>query len=202
MRRYGRRNALQVGSLFGVLSGLISCVAVLIGSFCAASARYVLRRALCRRASVLPLRRRGYGERGIPAESHFLGAGRRHLCRHYRAAARHLHQGFAVAASLCRDLSRPVIVRSAGRRRSPVRQDSARAATSCPTAPAVEGNRADAAFRRGGLLRHGQLRNDEHDHDLGAAGDGRLRSLGHRRRARDPMARAWDVRRRAFSPAR
>lgn len=33
VRRYGRRNALQVGSLFGVLSGLISCVAVLVGSF-------------------------------------------------------------------------------------------------------------------------------------------------------------------------
>lgn len=33
VRRYGRRNALQVGSLFGVLSGLISCAAVLLGSF-------------------------------------------------------------------------------------------------------------------------------------------------------------------------
>ena len=33
VRRYGRRNALQVGSLFGVLSGLISCAAVLAGSF-------------------------------------------------------------------------------------------------------------------------------------------------------------------------
>jgi predicted MFS family arabinose efflux permease len=31
--RYGRRNALQVGSLFGVLSGLISCGGVLVGSF-------------------------------------------------------------------------------------------------------------------------------------------------------------------------
>ena len=33
VRRYGRRNALQAGSLFGVLSGLISCAAVLVGSF-------------------------------------------------------------------------------------------------------------------------------------------------------------------------
>ncbi len=33
VRRYGRRNALQVGSLFGVLSGLISCAGVLAGSF-------------------------------------------------------------------------------------------------------------------------------------------------------------------------
>ncbi|KQZ00837.1 MFS transporter [Pseudolabrys sp. Root1462] len=32
-RRYGRRNALQVGSLFGVLSGLVSCYAVIQGSF-------------------------------------------------------------------------------------------------------------------------------------------------------------------------
>jgi predicted MFS family arabinose efflux permease len=31
--RFGRRNALQVGSLFGVLSGLVSCAAVLAGSF-------------------------------------------------------------------------------------------------------------------------------------------------------------------------
>jgi predicted MFS family arabinose efflux permease len=33
VRRYGRRNALQVGSLFGILSGLISCAGVLAGSF-------------------------------------------------------------------------------------------------------------------------------------------------------------------------
>ena len=32
-RRYGRRFALQVGTVVGVLSGLISCVAVLQGSF-------------------------------------------------------------------------------------------------------------------------------------------------------------------------
>ncbi len=115
VRRYGRRNALQVGSLFGVLSGLISCAGGADRKLLAASAWHVLRRALCRRASVLPLRRRGYGKRDLPAESHFLGARWRHLCRHYRAAARHLHQGLAVAASLCRDLSRPVIVRACWR---------------------------------------------------------------------------------------
>lgn len=32
-RKYGRRTALQTGSLFGVLSGLVSCAAVLNGSF-------------------------------------------------------------------------------------------------------------------------------------------------------------------------
>jgi predicted MFS family arabinose efflux permease len=32
-QRYGRRNALQIGSLFGVLSGLVSCCAVMIPSF-------------------------------------------------------------------------------------------------------------------------------------------------------------------------
>ena len=49
-RRYGRRFALQSGSVFGVLSGLISCCAVMHGSFLAAAARHVLRRALRRRA--------------------------------------------------------------------------------------------------------------------------------------------------------
>src|SRR5215475_1293247 len=32
-RRYGRRNAFQVGTLFGVLTGLVCCLAVLNGSF-------------------------------------------------------------------------------------------------------------------------------------------------------------------------
>ncbi|HEY1362121.1 MAG TPA: MFS transporter [Xanthobacteraceae bacterium] len=32
-RRFGRRNALQIGTVFGVLTGLICCTAVLLGSF-------------------------------------------------------------------------------------------------------------------------------------------------------------------------
>ena len=49
-RRFGRRFALQTGSVFGMLSGLISYSAVMQRPVLAAAARHVLRRALCRRA--------------------------------------------------------------------------------------------------------------------------------------------------------
>ena len=110
-RRFGRRFALQTGSAFGVLSGLISYSAVMNGSFWAAAHRHVLRRALCGRAPVLPLRRGRYRERSLPSEGRVVGAGGRRVRRRARAAARHLHQGSAVAASVRRELSRPVGLR-------------------------------------------------------------------------------------------
>ena len=54
-RHVGRRFALQTGSAFGVLSGFISYAAVMNGNFWLLLARHILRRALCRRASVLSL---------------------------------------------------------------------------------------------------------------------------------------------------
>ncbi len=62
-RRFGRRAALQIGSLLGVASGLISYHAVMTGNFWLLLVRHFLRRALCRRLPVLPLRRRRYRER-------------------------------------------------------------------------------------------------------------------------------------------
>ena len=49
-RRYGRRFALQTGSVFGIASGLISYSAVMQRPVLAAARRHVLRRALRRRA--------------------------------------------------------------------------------------------------------------------------------------------------------
>ncbi len=49
-RRYGRRFALQTGSVFGMASGLISYSAVMNGQFWLLLARHLLRRALRRRA--------------------------------------------------------------------------------------------------------------------------------------------------------
>ena len=51
-RRYGRRFALQTGSVFGMASGLISYSAVMQRPVLAAARRHVLRRALRRRASI------------------------------------------------------------------------------------------------------------------------------------------------------
>ncbi len=93
--------------------------------FLAAARRHVLRRALCRRAQLLPFRRRRHRERCLPAEGGVLGAGRRRVRRHHRAAARHPHQGSAVALHLCRQLSRPVGLRAARRAGADARQNPA-----------------------------------------------------------------------------
>ncbi len=76
-RRYGRRTALQIGTVCGVLTGLICCAAVLQGSFLPVQHRRRVQRLLCGGASVLPLRRRRHGERRLPAEGDLLGAARR-----------------------------------------------------------------------------------------------------------------------------
>ena len=93
--------------------------------FLAAAGRHVLRRALCRRAQLLPFRRRRHRQRRLPAEGGVLGAGRRRVRRHHRAAARHPHQGSAVALHLRRQLSRPVGLRAAGRAGADAGQDPA-----------------------------------------------------------------------------
>ena len=201
-RRYGRRFALQTGSVFGMLSGLISYSAVMHGSFCAAAARHLLRRPLRRRASVLPLRRRRYRERALPRQGGVLGAGRRRLRRRDRAAARHLHQGSAGRRICSRQLSRPVGLRAA-RGASCCNSCTCRSSRrSAPTSAAARRNRAPAALHRRGRLRHGQLRHDEHGDDLGAARHGRLRPFGHRRRRSASSGMCWRCMRRASSPAR
>ena len=73
-KAFGRRFALQTGSAFGVLSGLISCMAVHARLVLDFAARHVLRRPLRSRASILSLRRRRYGERALPPQGGVLGA--------------------------------------------------------------------------------------------------------------------------------
>ena len=80
-RRFGRRFALQIGAVFGVVSGLISYAAVmsghfwllLLGTFCGGLYAAV--------AAVLPLRRRRHRERSLSAQGRVLGAGRRRVRR-------------------------------------------------------------------------------------------------------------------------
>ena len=99
-KAYGRRFAVQTGSAFGALSGLISCAAVLHGSFwlllvgtlCGglyAAAHQSYRFAATDTASA-----------AVPAQGRRLGAGRRHLRRRDRPAACHLHQGLVAALSV------------------------------------------------------------------------------------------------------
>ncbi len=126
-RRFGRRFALQIGSVFGVMSGLISYVGGAERPVLAVAGRHVLRRALCRRASILPLCRRRYRERGVPAQGGVLGAGRRRIRRGDRAAARHLHQGPAAAVYVRRQLSRTIRLRAARRGCADVREGAAAA---------------------------------------------------------------------------
>ncbi len=66
-RRFGRRTALQIGSLLGVLVRADLLSRGDERQFLAAAVRHLLRRALCRRLPVLPLCRRRHGERALPA---------------------------------------------------------------------------------------------------------------------------------------
>ena len=106
-RRLGRRNALQIGTVCGVLTGLICCVAVLQGSFLLfnvgavfsgfyASAHQSYRFAAADTAS------------GVPAEGDLMGPIWRRRCRRRRSATRHRDPESVAALSLRRDLSRPV----------------------------------------------------------------------------------------------
>ena len=192
-RRFGRRFALQTGSVFGVLSGLISYSAVmngqfwllLIGTFCGglyAAAHNSYRFAAADTAS------EAYRPKVV---SWVLAGGvfaavigpqlvifTKDLLSPHLFAASYLGQSAcAVLAAL----------------RADVREGAAAAGQRAPNPAAARRDRAHAALYRRGRLRHGELRHDEHGHDLGAARHGRLRTFGDRRDARHPMARAGDV---------
>ena len=92
-KAFGRRFALQTGSIFGVFSGIISCLAMLRGSFL-----LLLLGTLC--GGLYAAAHQSYRFAATDtASAHFrrqgrvLGLGGRHLCRRDRAAARHSHQG-------------------------------------------------------------------------------------------------------------
>ena len=147
-RRFGRRFALQIGSVFGMLSGLISYSAVMqgtfwllfVGTFCGglyAAAHQSYRFAAADTASD-----------ALPAEGDLLGAGRRRVRRRDRPAAHHLHQGHAGAASVRGELSRPIGLRGAGGHRAAIRQDPAAAAHKHAggSGAAAAGDRAQPRF--------------------------------------------------------
>ena len=76
-RNFGRRFALQVGSVVGTLAGLMCCVAVLQGSFLLFLVGTLRLRHLRRRAQLLSVRRLRHRERRLPAEGDLVRAGRR-----------------------------------------------------------------------------------------------------------------------------
>ena len=123
-KAFGRRFALQTGSAFGVLSGLISCAAVLHGSFWLLLRRHFVRRPLRGGASILSLCRHRYGEPAVPAQGGGLGAGRRHFRRRDRLAARHLHQGRRGRLICSPAVPGAIGLRRAGRDRAGVSQNS------------------------------------------------------------------------------
>ena len=90
----------QIGTVFGVLTGLICCVAVLHGSFVAVLRRRLRERPLCGRASCPiasppPTRRATQFKPKAISWVH----GRRHCRRHHRPAGRDRHQGPDAAVS-------------------------------------------------------------------------------------------------------
>jgi MFS family permease len=124
-RHFGRRFALQSGSVFGILSGLISYAAVmngsfwllLVGTFCGglyAAAHQSYRFAAADTASD------AYRPKVV---SWVFGRGR--LCGRTGTAACHLHKGSAVSASFRSELSRPVGVCIGGGHCAAVRQGAA-----------------------------------------------------------------------------
>ena len=156
-RHYGRRTAFQIGTISGVVTGLLCCIGVVTGIVPDFLRRRLLLRSLRRRASGLSLRRRRYGERSVQAESDFLGAARRRVRRRRRSAAHHPDQGYVAAVSVRRELYRPVAGRGAGGGRAVTRQYSkaadarrkarraARSARSC--ASRASSSRSPAASR-------------------------------------------------------
>ena len=115
-RHYGRRFALQIGTVAGILSGLISCAAVLQGSFALFCLGAFCGGFYAAGAPVVSLRRRRHRERGIPAEGDLLGAGRRRRRPHSSArnliiATKDLWPPYLFAATYLA----PVGARAAGR---------------------------------------------------------------------------------------
>ena len=194
-RNLGRRTALQIGTVSGVLTGLICCVAVLQGSFLLfnigaifsgfyASAHQSYRFAATDTASD-----------AFKAKAISWVLRRRHLRRDRRPATRHRHQGSLAALSLRRELHRPVSVCAGrGRRADAAQHPEAAAADGHERRPPALGNRQATAVCRGGGLRGRELFDDEPGDDLGAARHGHVQSFGHRRDARPAMACARHVR--------
>ncbi len=107
-RRFGRRNALQIGTACGVLTGLICCVAVLQGSFLLFNVGAVFSGFYASAHQSYRFAAADTASDAFRPEGDFVGAARRRASGRRRRAARHRHQGSVAALSLRRDLYRPV----------------------------------------------------------------------------------------------
>jgi len=110
-RRFGRRNALQIGTVCGVLTGLICCVAVLQGSFLLFNIGAVFSGLYASGHQSYRFGRR-HRERRVSGEGNFLGSGGRHFRRRGRSAARDRDAESMAAIPLRRDLYRAVRARA------------------------------------------------------------------------------------------
>ncbi len=124
-KAYGRRFALadRLGLRRAVRPDLVRGGAARL--VLAVAGRHFVRRPLRGGASILSLRRHRYGEPAVSAQGRRLGAGRRHLRRRDRLAARHLHQGRVAALSVRRHVPGAVGLRGARRDRAGAAQNSA-----------------------------------------------------------------------------
>jgi MFS family permease len=127
-RRLGRRSALQIGTVCGVLTGLICCVAVLQGSFLLFNVGAVFSGfyASAHQSYRFAARHR---ERGVPAKGDFVGSNRWRVRWRGRSTTRHRDAKFLAALSVRRNLYRTVRARSDRGRRADVREHTQATAT-------------------------------------------------------------------------
>ena len=196
-KAYGRRFALQTGSAVRRRSpGFISCAAVLHGLVCA-----VARSAPCAAAFTPPRisptaspppipRARNSAPKAVSwvlAGGVFAGV----IGPQLVIFTKDIWPAYLFAG----ELSRAIGLRAARRGRAarslniPRPQRVALAARRA----AARRDRRAAEIHRRGRLRAGELHDDEHGHDLGAAGDGVVQPLGQRGGARHSMACARHV---------
>ena len=201
-RHYGRRTAFQIGTISGVITGLLCCLGVLKGSFLIFCAG-----AFC--SGLYAAAHQGYRFAAADTASDafkpkaiswvllggvFAGIVGPQLI----ILTKDMWQPYLFAASYIGQSL--IAVLAAGV--SVVRQNSDAADAAGRSEGAfARRNSPPAAFCRRRRVRDRKLRDDEHGDDRGAARDGRLQSFGHRRHARPAMACDRDVLRRASSPA-
>ena len=169
---------------------------------CGSSARFILaiacrhavRRPLCGRAPVVSFCCGRYGDTAVSRQSRRVGACWRRVCCGARAADRHFHQRYLADLFVRSNLPRPIGVcgTRCGRTFVPQHSAPARVAFARRRPPAGHDHCAAEVHRRGGM-RPCELHHDEHDDDLGAAGNGHVQSHRQRGRARHPVARAGHV---------
>ena len=189
-KAYGRRFALQTGSVFGVLVRLDFMPGGVVRIVRAVAARHAVRRPLRGGASILSFRRDRHGKRAFRAKAVawvlaggvFAAVIGPQLVIFTKELAGLFVRG---------DVSRAIGLRIARRRRVDTARNSAAAECRILTDGRPLGDRSS---RQPQIivavgLRRCELRHDEHGDDVGAAGHGDVQSLGRRSGPWHPMAR-------------